>query len=231
MTPPKDPTFSDPTSPDPTGPDLTNLDRLSAEERARRRLTVPPGEDFWVFGYGSLMWHPGFPHVEVRIARVRGLHRSFCVYSHRYRGTPECPGLVLGLDRGGSCQGMVFRVPAEESEAVLDYLDEREMVTGVYHPTWRRAETEQGAVTAMTYVADRAHKQYAGGLDHDAMVALIVQGRGANGRCVEYLENTVHHLHALGIRDRALERLLKEARRLCDAQPDPDGTRDEGAAS
>ncbi len=200
----------------PKQPNLEGLPSLSAEERAARRLTPPPGEDFWVFGYGSLMWHPGFPHVEVRVARLRGLHRSFCVYSHRYRGTPESPGLVLGLDRGGSCQGMVFRVPAAESEAVLDYLDEREMVTGVYHPTWRRAETEAGRVTAMTFVADREHRQYAGALDHDSVVALILQGCGNRGPCLEYLENTVHHLHALGLRDRALERLLKEARRIRD---------------
>ena len=198
----------------PKAPNLDDLPRMTAEERAARRLTPPPGEDFWVFGYGSLMWNPGFPHVEVRIARVRGLHRSFCVYSHRYRGTPEAPGLVLGLDRGGECEGMVFRVPAAEGPAVLDYLDEREMVTGVYHPTWCAAETEAGAVTAMAYVADRDHRQYAGGLDHDAMVALILQGRGANGLCLEYLENTVHHLHALGIHDEALERLLEEAERL-----------------
>ncbi|MGD1877836.1 MAG: gamma-glutamylcyclotransferase [Kiloniellaceae bacterium] len=202
----------------PTPPNLEDLQHLSEEERASRRLTLTPGEDFWVFGYGSLMWHPGFPHVEVRIARVRGLHRSFCIYSHRYRGTPQVPGLVLGLDRGGSCQGMVFRVPAAEAEAVLDYLDEREMVTGVYHPTWRRAETEAGAVTAMTFVVDRHHRQYAGGLDHDAMVALILQGRGNRGLCLDYLQNTVHHLQALGLRDRALERLLKEARRLREAR-------------
>ena len=93
----------------PKQPNLDDLESLSEEERRARRLTLPPGEDYWVFGYGSLMWHPGFPHLEVRLARLRGLHRSFCVYSHRYRGTPQAPGLVLGLDRGGSCHGMVFR--------------------------------------------------------------------------------------------------------------------------
>jgi cation transport protein ChaC len=203
MTPPKRPNFE-------------NLELLSEAERAARRLKLPPGEDFWVFGYGSLMWHPGFPHVEVRPARLRGLHRSFCVYSHRYRGTPQLPGLVLGLDRGGSCHGMVFRVPAAEGEEVLDYLYEREMVTGVYRPAWRKAETGEGPVSAMTFVVDRDHRQYAGRLAHDDVVALILQGRGHRGPCMEYLENTVHHLRALGLSDRALERLLKETARCKD---------------
>ncbi|WP_322095990.1 gamma-glutamylcyclotransferase [Pelagibius litoralis] len=193
-------------------PDLDGLESLSAEEMAARRLSLPPRQDFWVFGYGSLMWHPGFPHVEVRIARLNGLHRRFCVFSHRYRGTPRLPGLVLGLDRGGSCRGLAFRVPAAEGEAVLDYLYEREMITGVYLPSWRAAKTDQGVVPAITFVVDRAHPQYAGGLPHDRIVEMILQGRGDRGPCVEYLENTVHHLQALGLRDRALERLLSEAR-------------------
>ncbi len=197
----------------PKLPNLDNLESLSEAELRARRLTLPPGEDYWVFGYGSLMWHPGFPHIEVRIARLRGYHRSFCVYSHRYRGTPQAPGLVLGLDRGGSCQGMVYRVPAGEGEEVLNYLYEREMVTGVYRPSWRRAETEQGPVSAITFVVDRSHRQYAGRLSHDDMVALILQGQGNRGPCMEYLENTVHHLRALGLKDRGLERLLKETSR------------------
>jgi cation transport protein ChaC len=103
---------------------------------------------------------------------------------------------------------------ASTAAEVIDYLFEREMVTGVYHPCWRRAETHDGAVIAMTFVVDRGHGQYAGNLDHDAMVALILQGRGHRGPCLEYLENTVHHLRALGLKDRALERLLTEAQRL-----------------
>ncbi|MEO3428249.1 gamma-glutamylcyclotransferase [Pelagibius sp. CAU 1746] len=200
MTPPKPPTLDD-------------LQNLTAEELAACRLSLPADKDFWVFGYGSLMWHPGFAHVEVRLARLRGFHRSFCIYSHRYRGTPQAPGLVLGLDRGGSCHGMVYRVPAAEGEGVLDYLYEREMVTGVYRPSWRRAETEQGPVSAITFVVDRDHRQYAGRLDRDDMVELILQGCGNRGPCMEYLENTVHHLRNLGLKDRGLERLLKEVAR------------------
>lgn len=194
-------------------PDLEGPGDLTAEELAARRLALPPKQDFWVFGYGSLMWHPGFPHVEVRLARVNGLHRSFCVFSHRYRGTARRPGLVLGLDRGGSCRGLAFRVPAGEGEEVLDYLYAREMITGVYLPSWRDAKTDQGTVSAITFVVDRAHRQYAGGLAHDRIVELILQGKGSRGRCIEYLENTVHHLQALGLRDRGLERLLSDTRR------------------
>lgn len=194
-------------------PDLEGPGDLTAEELAARRLALPPKQDFWVFGYGSLMWHPGFPHVEVRLARVNGLHRSFCVFSHRYRGTARRPGLVLGLDRGGSCRGLAFRVPWGEGEAVLDYLYAREMITGVYLPSWREAKTDQGTVSAITFVVDRAHRQYAGALAHDRIVELILQGKGSRGRCIEYLENTVHHLQALGLRDRGLERLLTDTRR------------------
>ncbi|WP_422364912.1 gamma-glutamylcyclotransferase [Pelagibius sp.] len=194
-------------------PDLEGPGDLTAEELAARRLALPPKQDFWVFGYGSLMWHPGFPHVEVRLARVNGLHRSFCVFSHRYRGTARRPGLVLGLDRGGSCRGLAFRVPWGEGEEVLDYLYAREMITGVYLPSWREAKTDQGAVSAITFVVDREHRQYAGGLNHDRIVELILQGKGSRGLCIEYLENTVHHLQALGLRDRGLERLLSDTRR------------------
>lgn len=195
----------------PTPPDLHGLQYLSPEERHARRPTLPAGEDFWVFGYGSLMWHPGFPHVEVRPARLRGLHRSFCVYSHRYRGTPEAPGLVLGLDRGGSCHGMAFRVPADEGEETLDYLFEREMLTGIYHASWRSAETREGPVRVLAFVVDPGHRQYAGRLGHKEVVAHIMRGCGDRGTCLQYLENTVHHLRALGLEDKALERLLAEA--------------------
>jgi len=212
-------------------PDFDDPDNLTPEEMAARRLDLPDGQDFWVFGYGSLMWHPGFPHVEVRIARLNGFHRSFCVFSHRYRGTPEVPGLVLGLDRGGSCRGLAFRVPAGEGEEVLDYLYAREMITGVYHPSWRAAKTDQGSVSAITFVVDRAHRQYAGGLSHDEMVGLILQGHGARGPCMEYLENTVHHLQALGLRDRALERLLKEAKARRADSPDSDSGPSEPGSS
>lgn len=187
-------------------PPETPLD--TAAETAR--LVPPPGEDFWVFGYGSLVWHPGFPHLEVRKGLLYGYHRHFCLYSHRYRGTPECPGLVLGLDRGGSCRGLVYRVPAAEADEVMDYLYEREMNTGAYSPRWLEVRSEPEPVSAIAFVIDPSHENYTGRLSLERTLELLLQGRGQRGTCIEYLENTVHHLHALGLRDRSLEHLLDE---------------------
>ena len=187
--------------------------RESPEEIARmrreRRLELPEGADIWVFGYGSLMWRPGFPHLEVRPARLRGHHRRFCIYSHVHRGSPEVPGLVFGLERGGSCRGLAFRVPAAEGEEVMDYLYEREMVTGVYIPRWVMLESEAGPIRAATFIVDHKHLQYAGRLSLAKMAALVRQGKGASGACRDYLEGTVNHLRALGLPDRQLEELLR----------------------
>lgn len=188
---------------------------IDAEPGCRERLTLSPGEDFWVFGYGSLMWHPGFPHVEVRVGKLHGYHRRFCVYSHRYRGTPERPGLVLGLDKGGSCRGLAFRVPASEGAEVMDYLYDREMITGTYIPSWLTVETEQGHVKAATFVVDRGHRQYTGPLTPEETAELIAQGQGARGACSEYLANTVRHLEALGLGAGALKHLLRLVEQRC----------------
>jgi cation transport protein ChaC len=194
---------------------------LTSDHAQRNAMTVqelpgkprldPPGGDFWVFGYGSLIWRPGFPHKEARPAMLHGFHRRFCVYSHRYRGTPDCPGLVLGLTRGGSCRGLAYKVPEAEGEAVMDYLYEREMVLGVYDPTWLKLRLDTGeTIRAAGFVVDPSHQQYAGRLSYDAMAQLILQGEGKGGSCLEYLRNTVQHLEALDMHDRALHRLLRE---------------------
>lgn len=167
----------------------------------------------WVFGYGSLMWRPGFEFAERRIARLHGYHRHFCVWSHRYRGSPKVPGLVLGLDRGGSCRGVAYRIAPDRAEEVLAYLHEREMITGVYRPS-RLGMTvvdDDGAargITAQCYVVDRTHPQYAGALSQEELAALVIQGVGTAGPCREYLVNTVGHLKELAIPDRRLERML-----------------------
>jgi cation transport protein ChaC len=184
---------------------------MTVQELPGKPRLDPPGGDFWVFGYGSLIWRPGFPHKEARPAMLHGFHRRFCVYSHRYRGTPECPGLVLGLARGGSCRGLAYKVPAAEGEAVMDYLYEREMVLGVYDPTWLKVTLDDGGrVRAAGFVVDPGHRQYAGRLSYDETARLILQGEGKGGTCLEYLRNTVHHLEALDMHDRALHRLLRE---------------------
>jgi cation transport protein ChaC len=169
-----------------------------------------------VFGYGSLMWEPGFRPDQRSLARVHGYHRRFCVYSHRYRGTPDRPGLVLGLDHGGSCHGLAFRIPPERLEAVLGYLWRREMLTRVYRPTILSARLDSGRpVRALAFVVDRWHRQYAGGLTPLQTAALVLQGHGGRGPCRDYLANTLAHLSELGLEDRGLKQLDSLVDGLC----------------
>jgi glutathione-specific gamma-glutamylcyclotransferase len=170
--------------------------------------------DFWVFGYGSLMWRPGFSSLEQRQGLVRGWSRRLCVYSHIYRGTPERPGLVLGLDRGGSCHGVGFRVAPSQWPATLGYLRERELVTAVYLERDVRLDFGAGAsATALTYVADRRHAQYAGRLERSRLLELVGDSHGQAGANAEYVLNTQEHLAALAIHDSELEWLAGELRR------------------
>ncbi|WP_421725733.1 gamma-glutamylcyclotransferase [Bauldia sp.] len=165
--------------------------------------------DFWVFGYGSLMWRPGFPHRETVIADLPGAHRALCVYSWVHRGTRERPGLVLGLDRGGSCRGVALRVAANDRDGVIGYLRDRELVTDVYREVWRpvRLHRNGPTVKALTFVVDRGHRQYAGRLPPEILLAHVRGGHGRSGANREYIINTVDHLRALGIRDNVLEHL------------------------
>lgn len=172
----------------------------------------------WVFGYGSLIWRPGFAHAGSHPALLRGFHRRFCLWSHRYRGTPERPGLVLGLDRGGACRGVAFRVPGSHAAEVLRYLDDRELPDGaeqVYHrrvlpvrlldlPGAREVPT---VAPAVAYVANRGCRLYAGALPAERAAAAIAGGVGQMGANREYLLNTVEHLRALGVRDAGLDRI------------------------
>lgn len=172
--------------------------------------------DLWVFGYGSLMWRPGFPVKAQCAARLYGYHRSFCVFSHVHRGTPEKPGLVFGLDRGGACRGLAFRVDAAHAEATRRYLMEREQVTSVYLDVTRRIRLLGAAVDgregpsevdALCFIVDRAHAQYAGKLSFEQQVELIARGEGQSGKNPEYLANTVAHLEEMGIGDEGLRKL------------------------
>lgn len=167
--------------------------------------------DFWVFGYGSLIWRPGFAHVETRRAWLHGYRRSLCVYSHVHRGTRERPGLVLGLDRGGSCVGLAFRVPGELRDEVLAYLRGRELVTNTYLERWLTVRLDNGEqVEVVAYVVDRGHEQYAGALDEADAVKLVRGAVGRSGRNEDYVLSTIEHLQALGIRDHSLEQVARQ---------------------
>jgi cation transport protein ChaC len=171
------------------------------------------GANLWVFGYGSLMWRPGFAYTRRCKAILRGWRRSLCVYSHVYRGSPERPGLVLGLDRGGACQGAAFQVDAALREATIRYLREREQVTAVYLERVAPIRLECGdRVLALTYVADRLHQQYAGRLEREAMLEYVRAGKGCSGDNAEYVLETCDHLRAIGVRDRDLEWLSAQLR-------------------
>lgn len=166
--------------------------------------------DLWVFGYGSLMWRPGFAFVEQVSARLIGAHRALCVYSFDHRGTPERPGLVLGLDRGGACRGIAFRIARELRETTIAYLREREQTTHVYHEVMRSVWLDDDArrrVSALTYVVDRGHVQYAGRLSLQDQLRYVRQGHGRSGANRDYVLSTVKSIEAQGFHDAQLHRL------------------------
>lgn len=175
-----------------------------------------PQGDAWVFTYGSLMWDPGFRHVAAEPALLRGYHRSFCIYSSRYRGTVDAPGLVLGLDPGGACRGVVYRIAAADRGPALEVLWQREMRRQVYVPRLVPVNTPLRRRTALAFIANRAHAGYAGRLALDAAAALIATCCGERGPNVDYLVNTLRHLDALGVHDHHLHRLLAAVRRRQD---------------
>jgi cation transport protein ChaC len=163
----------------------------------------------WVFGYGSLIWNPGFAFLRSEKALLRGAHRSLSIYSHRHRGTPEKPGLVFGLSRGGSCLGVAFEVAAAEWENVFAYLQEREQDRGVYREAWRNVVLASGAtVEALAYLVNEKHPQFAGRLEVAQQVKLVSSGTGESGGNVEYVRNTAQHLLALGIHDKMLMEIV-----------------------
>jgi glutathione-specific gamma-glutamylcyclotransferase len=160
--------------------------------------------DLWVFGYGSLMWRPGFVFVERVSARLIGAHRALCVYSFVHRGTPERPGLVLGLDGGGACKGIAYRVRAIEAAATVAYLRAREQVTKVYRESMRAVwlnDDPRQRVQALCYVVDRSHPQYAGRLTLTQQLHYIRQGHGRSGPNREYVLETINELERLGYRE------------------------------
>lgn len=162
----------------------------------------------WVFGYGSLIWRPGFSYKRAEPAFLRGAHRCLCVYSHRYRGTPEQPGLVFGLKPGGSCHGRAFQVARQDWEAVRAYLWDREMIDKVYKPSVRPITLGNGqTVSALTFLVEPAHARYAGGLAEEDQIRIVREGVGCRGPNLDYVLNTAKHLEDMGIRDRHLHRI------------------------
>ncbi|HLX28477.1 MAG TPA: gamma-glutamylcyclotransferase [Casimicrobiaceae bacterium] len=174
---------------------------------AQTLRTKPKGAGWWVFAYGSLLWNPLFPFAEARRASVHGLHRRFCLWSLASRGTPNAPGLVLGLDRGGSCRGVVYRLPPPCALEELRLLWRREMVTGAYAPRWLHVECEGRRIIALGFVVKRAHAQYAGHLTIQAQANVIAHACGAFGSSADYLERTRVSLATHGVIDIYLERL------------------------
>jgi cation transport protein ChaC len=166
--------------------------------------------DLWLFAYGSLMWRPGIEVAETRRARLTGYRRCFCIYSVHHRGTPERLGMVLGLDRGGACEGIAYRIAAERVVETRAYLRARELINGVYREAMVTLELEDppAEVRALTYIVERAHPNYAQGLPLALQARLIRGARGISGANLDYLVSTVRHLRELGIHEPELERLV-----------------------
>ena len=186
---------------------------------------VPDGDppldvnDLWVFGYGSLMWRPGFAFVETSPARLHGYRRDMCLLSFHYRGTHDVPGLVCGLmagpSGGGDCSGRAYRIAAIDADHALEYLDARELITDIYIPRHLPIALAAGrTAVARVYLADTAHEQFVGDWSDAEKVRHILQGKGSEGRSLEYLRNLVQHLHELGIADAHMEALLKASETL-----------------
>ncbi len=174
----------------------------------------PRGAGWWVFAYGSLLWNPLFPFVEARPGIVRGVHRRFCLYSMASRGTPGAPGLVLGLDRGGACTGVAYRLPAPVALDELHLLWRREMVVGSYRPRWVRMQSGDRSIVALTFTVKHAHPHYAGKLSLDAEAQVLATAHGAFGSAFDYFERTRVALVTHGIVDPYLEALARKVMAL-----------------
>jgi cation transport protein ChaC len=172
-------------------------------------LTHDPGLDLHVFGYGSLMWDPALDVLGSSVALVPGWHRHFCLRMIFGRGTPEAPGVMLALDHGGSCRGVLYRIAADKVRAELRLLWRREMLAGAYDARWVWAWADGRRVRALTFVAIRRHERYIGTLPVDAVARLVHTGQGRLGNCRSYFDATVQTLQRLGIRDAGIERLRR----------------------
>ena len=195
-----------------TGEEADSIRTMNSEELSNSVKQILKGMNLengvWVFGYGSLMWNPDIKLSEKRTGTVTGYHRSLCLKSLVYRGTPDYHGLVFGLDKGDSCQGMAYRIAENDIHSEMLKIWEREMFAGTYIPTWVNVTTQQGTISAVTFVINHEHKHYIPNLELEEIVERVIMAEGTCGSCRDYVKNTVKCLHLLGLRDLALEELL-----------------------
>lgn len=196
--------------------DLGLFEPLSDDDRAGIMEALlaerKPGEGVWIFGYGSLIWNPAFHFVEQRMVRVHGYHRAYCLWTPLGRGTPDCPGLMLGLEKGGSVSGVAFRIDEALAREEMMIVFKRELISGAYRARWVNAYTDDGPVRTIAFVINHDHPRYAGKLDDELIARTIAVACGKIGSCREYLENTVAKLDELGIPDRNMHLLLQKVR-------------------
>jgi len=191
-------------------PDVRVLSDAEQEASLRAILDLhETGADVWLFGYGSLVWNPIVHYEERRVARLRGFHRSFCLWSHVNRGSRQKPGLVLGLDAGGSCRGVAYRIAGRHATDELRLLWRREMVLGAYRPRWAKIDAAGETVRAIAFFINREHRNYAGKLPLETVIKALVSARGQLGTPAEYLLETVRGLIEHGVRDSYLLELRK----------------------
>lgn len=202
----------------PNAPAASNFRLLTdAERRASLHATMaalPAGQDIWIYGYGSLIWRPEFDFTERRHALLHGYHRSLCLWSRVNRGTPEKPGLVFGLDAGGSCRGVAFRIDTGGAPEIMDALWRREMASGAYIPRWLNCRTKNGPITALAFVMNRNTDAYVRDLPEEHLLHIVRHAHGSYGPCIDYVLETDDALRLHDIQDKRLSSLARSLRQL-----------------
>lgn len=173
---------------------------------------LPPGQDIWIYGYGSLIWRPEFDYTERRHALLHGYHRALCLWSRVNRGTPEKPGLVFGLDIGGSCRGVAFRIDSGSAPDIMEALWRREMPSGAYIPRWLNCRTDSGSILALAFVMNRDTDAYVRGLPQEHLIQIVRSAHGSYGPCIEYVLETADALQQHNITDKRLSALTHNLR-------------------
>jgi len=191
---------------------------LTHEEREENRhnflSALPPDKGLWVFGYGSLLWNPAFHYTDCQPARLYGYRRRFCLKASIGRGSPEKPGLMLALDKGGSCNGRAFYIAAEAIESETEILWMREMISGSYDAKTVSMALPDRTITGLTFIMNRSHPRYISDLDLQSTARFLASGEGHLGTCRDYLNNTVAHLEEMNVRDQYLHQLQRKIKEI-----------------